>query len=69
MRYQLSRIIPMRFTSLYGREAAREAIEAGDGINHFRSDSHFDAEHAVWWQWRGRILRHRSVRMCVPSGI
>lgn len=43
-RYLLSFVVPQRFTSIYGRER--------DGM--------IETERASWWQWRGRIWRHRS---------
>ena len=44
MRYFLSKIVPMRFTTVYRRGSA-------DGQPVF----------AQWWQWRGRVFRHKAV--------
>jgi hypothetical protein len=40
---KLSRVIPVPFHSVYG----------------FESGPPERRERATWWQWRGRILRHR----------
>ena len=47
MRYRLSKLIPMRFTSTY---RFRWDDGYGQPSQHTRS---------TWWQWRDRIWRHR----------
>jgi hypothetical protein len=42
--YRLSKLIPVRMRSTYG-------VELGDDQW---------TETATWWQWRGRIFRHRT---------
>lgn len=66
MLYRLSKIIPVRFASTYGAEVREVDIAAGGHGNHFRSETHFDAESATWWQWRGKIMRRRTIRICLP---
>lgn len=66
MRYRLSLILPMRFTTLVGVQISEAEVNEGGHGNHFRSGAHFDAEHVSWWQWRGRIARHRTTRICTP---
>lgn len=44
MRYRLSQLIPIRFTSVYGDH------QEDGSIVQIRS---------VWWQWRGRIWAHQ----------
>lgn len=68
--YKLSRVLPVRFTArLYGVRIDGTDIEAGrPGVgNHYRSETHFDAETCTWWQWRDRIWRRRTIRMCMPD--
>lgn len=50
MRLRLSKLIPVRMTSRYGVVAT-----APDGA------STETRERATWWQWRGRVFRHRRV--------
>lgn len=55
MKLRLSRLVPVRFTSLYGVESTR-------GSGRFNA-----AEHVTWLQFRGRILRHRVTRVVLPA--
>lgn len=65
--YRLSRLIPVRFTTLCGVQVSAAEMDEGGHGNHFRSGEHYDAERASWWQWRDRIFRHRTVRICLPT--
>jgi hypothetical protein len=67
MRYHLSRIVPVRFRSIYGVEIPEADIAEGGHGNHYRGDTHFDAEHCSWWQFRGHIWRRRTLRICLPA--
>jgi len=53
MRYRLSKLIPIRFTSTYHEETTAW----GDQVvrrHHVRS---------TWWQWRDRVWRHRQTQL------
>lgn len=63
--YALSKLIPVRFSTLVGAHITEQEVTEGGHGNHFRSGEHYDAEHVTWWQWRGRIFRRRTVRMCL----
>ena len=43
---RLSMIVPVHFTSAY-----RRSHDGGP----------FEPEFASWWQWRGRIWRHKTI--------
>lgn len=45
MLYRLSKFIPVRMTSNYRASSFRSVPGA--------------AHRSTWWQWRGRVLRHR----------
>jgi hypothetical protein len=51
MLYLLSKVVPVRMASTYGVivESAPESVSVSGAVR----------ERATWWQWRGRIWRHR----------
>lgn len=49
MLYRLSKLIPVRFTSRYRVTGDLENVH----------------ERSTWWQWRGRIFRHRRTTFLV----
>lgn len=55
MRYRLSKLIPMRFTSTYRVEAdtSNTQFTAGQNVR----------LHSTWWQWRDRIWRHHQITL------
>jgi hypothetical protein len=64
MRYLLSLLIPVRFHAFcVAHISEREIVEGGHG-NHQHGGPHADAEHVTWWQWRGHIMRYRTLRIC-----
>ena len=65
MRYQLSKIIPVRFRSTFAHGVSGDDVQAGGHGNHFRDDNHADLVSVVWWQWRGRSFRQRNVSTCI----
>jgi hypothetical protein len=65
VKYNLSRLIPVRFRSTYGVDISRTEVEEGGHGNHFVSGAHTDRERAAWWQWRGRIWGQQTTRTCV----
>lgn len=66
MLYRLSRLVPVPFVSrCEALITETECFEGGHG-NHFVSGAHRDAERFSWWQWRGRVFRMQTVRVCLP---
>lgn len=66
-RYWFSKLVPVRMKSkIYGVVIPKKEVDEGGHGNHFRSETHQDAETATWWQWRDRTWRHRTTRMCLP---
>ena len=66
MKYRLSLLIPVRFRSRLNVSVSRDVLWAGRTGNHRIGDTHTDAERVTWWQWRGHVMRYRTVRICQP---
>lgn len=64
MRYRLSQLIPVRFHAFCLAIISEQETDEGGHGNHQRSGPHNDAEHTTWWQWRGRVMRYRTTRIC-----